>query len=64
MLMGELNQDWGSPWRALQALLANQAGVALARENHRPDANDDRAIEASSIKRARQRQFSNRPTRQ
>jgi hypothetical protein len=62
--MGELNQNWGSPWRALQTLLANQFGVVHAGELYEPDANDHGAIDDSWIKRAHQRQFRTFPPRQ
>jgi hypothetical protein len=65
MIMRELNEDWGSPWRTLQALLASQFGVVRAGELTQPASNDDGAVNAPSwINRARQRRLINDPTRQ
>jgi len=62
--MGELNQEWCSPWRALQALLANQFGALHAGERHDAGSNDEGAFDSSWIKRARLRQTRANPTRQ
>jgi hypothetical protein len=68
--MSESNQNWSSPWRTLQQLLADQFGAMHAGESREPARGDEAAMDDGAIgapswlKRARLRQFQPHPSRQ
>jgi len=53
--MGDLNQNWSSPWRSLQQLLANESRAAQGSEPRERNPSGDSGVsdDSSWLKRAR-----------